>query len=133
MEQTLFNLTPDLKKRLANRKDDVMAFMAINLFMESKMSPSDLILNRLCQNIQEASTWNQIKENQLDFADQVLDMFPENYDETNAFIQEITPLEGEELEKYLREKCGFFFFPSLNIAFSIDNNVVEEFEIKQIA
>jgi hypothetical protein len=133
MEHTLFNLTSEMKQQLAEHKEEVMAFMALSLFTDTAKSPVEILQNKLYSNLQESSTWEEIKEKSLDFAEQVLDMFPENYEETKSYIEAITPLEGDALATFLQEECGYFLFPHLKVAFSLSKEVIEEYQIKQIA
>lgn len=133
MNTTLLNLTPDFEEAIVNNKEKVLLLLALDNLTPRHIKAGEIIRQEEYTNLQKVSSWEEIKSNQLNFAHQVLDMFPENYEETNRFIEDLTPLEGEALVSYLKEECGFYFFPELTIAFSLDDKVKEKYEIKKIA
>lgn len=130
MNTTLLNLTPDLENAIVNNQEKVFLLLALERLTPRHIKSGEIIRQEEYTNLQKVSSWEDIKKNQLNFAHQVLDMFPENYEETKPFIDALTPLQGEALVTYLKKECGFYFFPDLAIAFSLNEKVKEKYEIQ---
>lgn len=123
-------LEGDLKD--VSEEDKMATFLALSLFSDVD-HPAKLISFGLVHNIQRAETWEDIKETQLDFAEQILEMFPENYEDSKSYIDDLYPLEGKELEVFLKEKCGFYLYPNLEVAFSLPKGIIEGNNILRVA
>lgn len=132
MNTTMLNLTPELEELIMNNQEKVLLLLALDSLTPFHIKAGDIIRKGAYSNLQRVNSWEEIKTNQLEFAYQVLSMFPDKEDETNQFIDELMPLNGEALVSYLKKDVDFYFLPELSIAFSLDEDTKKQYEVKDM-
>jgi hypothetical protein len=129
MANPLLTQVCKVAERLSLTTEEIPVFLALCYLTDDYKKAVEIYEKQLCYNMQTSSTWEEIKEKALIFAEQVRDSFPEKWDEAEQFIQKLQALEGEELIHYLRYRCGYFLFPELKVAFSLSDEVVGKYGI----